>query len=287
MSANLLYLETLRKQLREAGALSPRAEAEQMMSHYGRMKRIDIYAGTRQLSYTAKIAITRAVAKRGRGIPLGHITGTSPFLGRLFSVSADVLIPRPETERLVEEVLHVLGANYEGKKPEILDLGTGTGCIAASLTLEWPACRMTALDASKKALAIARKNFDSLGLHQKIKTVESVLFKRFGKKKAFWDVIVSNPPYIPSSDLSRLSREVKSEPRLALDGGPEGLRLVQEILKEAPKRLTPGGWLLMEIGKGQSKKISKKWAGRKEYASLAFKKDLNGIERILVARVNG
>ena len=146
---------------------------------------------------------------------------------------------------------------------------------------------MNALDASKKALAIARKNFESLGLHQKIKMVESVLFKRFGKKKAFWDVIVSNPPYIPSSDMSRLSREVKSEPRLALDGGPEGLKLVHEILKETPKHLNPGGWLLMEIGKGQSKKISKKWAGRKEYASLTFKKDLNGVERILVARVHG
>ena len=259
-------------------------EREQLICHYGRMTRLQFYTGEKELSPKVLRSLDKAAKMRQRGIPLGYIMGSAPFFGRDFVVSPGVLIPRPETERLLEETLKVLKAHYKGKTASILDLGTGSGCIAASLTLEWPDCRMTALDASKKALTIARKNFKLFGLGQKIRSVESRLFGKFQGKKALWDLIVSNPPYIPGPDWTRLSREVKSEPRSALLGGPEGLDLINALLEQAPAYLKPGGWLLLEMGSGQSAKIARKWAPSKNFASLRFEKDLNGIDRIVIAR---
>ncbi len=266
--------------------LSPGSEAEEMVRHFGQLDRVQLFTGQKEISGSAKISIAWALQKRRHGVPLAYLLGQASFLGRSFRVTPDVLIPRPETERLVEEVLCVLKAHYRSRTPEILDLGTGSGCVAASLTLEWPACRMTALDASVKALTVARNNFKRHGLRQFIRTVHSDLFEDFGNNLSMWDVIVSNPPYVPARGWDKLSREVRKEPRLALDGGPDGLELINAILSEAPKHLKRDGWLLLEIGKGQSKKILKKWAGRTEYKSLDFKKDLNGIERILVARLD-
>lgn len=251
------------------------------------MNRLELYTGAKTISPAASKNVERALKKRERGIPLQHITGRAPFYGRDFIVTPDVLIPRPETERLLEEALRILETRYKGKTPRILDLGTGSGCLAASLTLEWPACRMTALDVSKKALRVARNNFKLLGLGKKIISVQSRLFGHFEKKRALWDVIVSNPPYIPGPDLKRLSREVRREPRLALDGGADGLDVVRALLAEAPRYLKPGGYLLVEIGQGQSKTLAKELARRRTYASVAFEKDLNGIERILIARIHG
>jgi release factor glutamine methyltransferase len=261
-----------------------RHEFEQMVCHYGRMDRLAYYTGAKKLTAAARRRVDRGVKMRAKGIPLGHILGLAPFYGRDFLVTPDTLIPRPETERLVEEALKVLRANYEGKTPSVLDMGTGSGCIAASLTLEGPACRMTAIEASTKALAVARKNFKRLGLDKKIDSYPSALFSRFFGKKAIFDIIVSNPPYIPNRELKTLSREVRREPELALDGGPDGLSIVDAILEQGPKFLKPGGWILLELGKGQSKKLAKKWAGK--FRSLKFEKDLNGIERFLIAWTN-
>lgn len=261
-----------------------RHEMEQILCYYGRMDRLQLYTRDRKISPAAQRRIDRAVQKRRLGVPLGYILGLAPFYGRDFLVNPDVLIPRPETERLVEETLKVLHGALRGKKASVLDLGTGSGCIAASLTLEGPPCRMAALDVSKKALAVARKNFKRLGLGKKIKVVESALFGRYSGKRALWDVIVSNPPYIPRRDRRSLPREVLKEPALALFGGADGLSVLEALLEAAPRYLKPGGWLLAEIGAGQSKKLSK-W--RRRYASLVFEKDLNGIERILVAQANG
>ena len=286
MSGNILFLKSVEKKLKKAAVLSPSAEAEEMIRHFGQLDRVQLFTGQKEISGPAKLSIAWALQKRRSGVPLAYLLGQAPFFGRSFQVTPDVLIPRPETERLVEEAVCVLKAHFRARTPELLDLGTGSGCVAASLTLEWPACRMTALDASEKALSVARKNFRLLGLHQKIRTVKSTLFENIGGEPSKWDVIVSNPPYVPRRGWGRLPREVRREPRLALDGGPDGLDLIYAILEEAPKHLKRDGWLLMEIGKGQSAKILKKWARRKEYTSLSFKKDLNGIERILVAKVD-
>ena len=261
-------LKEVERALKAIPVLSPRAEAEMLVSHYSGLNRLELFTAAKPIPLSARRSILKALQKRRRGIPLAHVTGQAPFYGRSFAVSPDTLIPRPETERLVEEVLRVLKAHFSGQTPHILDLGTGSGCIAASLTLEWPDCKMTALDASTKALRVARKNFKVFGLGKKIQSVESRLFEHFKGKKASWDLLVSNPPYIPARLLTRLSREVRNEPRLALDGGPQGLDVVDAILEKAPHYLKPGGWLLLEIGKGaagghreekKTKKVPKKW----------------------------
>ena len=284
MTANIRFLKEVETKLKQADVLSPRAEAETMLRHFGRLDRLRLFTDGKPLTHAAKRSIARALQKRRRGVPLAHLVGQAPFFGRSFFVTPDVLIPRPETERLVEEALRTLNTHYAGETPDVLDLGTGTGCIAASLTLQGPPCRMTALDASEKALGVARKNLKLFGLDKKIRLVQSRLFERFGAKKALWDVIVSNPPYVPSGEWRRLSREVRNEPRLALDGGAEGLDVIEAILNEAPRFLKRGGWLLVEIGQAQRKKIAERWVARPEYESLRFDKDLNGSERIVIAR---
>lgn len=286
-------LESERKRLTRllgtgsGGVLSPEVEAEMLICHFADVDRLELFTSLEPLSARARRSIDGALKRRRLGVPLAHLIGRAPFFDRMFFVSPDSLIPRPETERLVEETLKTLSARFCGKTAEILDLGTGSGCIAASLTLDWPDCRMTALDSSKKALAVARKNFKLFGLSQKIRTVESRFFGRFGDKKALWDIVVSNPPYIPTRELPRLSREVRNESRLALDGGSGGLDVIDAILKKAPRFLKPGGFVLLEIGKGQSKALAKKWAASAAYASLRFEKDLNGIDRILIAQAHG
>jgi len=279
-----VFLAEVEKQLKCAGVFSPRAEAEILVRHYGKLERLDLFTGQKPLPKSAKAVIIRAIQKRRRGIPLAYLTNEAFFWGHVFHVKPGVLIPRPETERLVEEALKVVDAHFKDKKPEILDLGTGSGCIAVSLTLERAHCRMTALDASPTALGIARKNIKRHGLNQKIRLVKSRLFGSFGTKRGLWDMIVSNPPYVPTGAISKLSKEVRNEPSLALDGGREGLDVLEAILTQAPGFLKPGGHLLMEIGEGQSKKIARRWRWDREYDKFQFEKDLNGIERILIAR---
>jgi release factor glutamine methyltransferase len=279
---NLAYLKHIESILQNMGVSSPRAEAEMLSCHYGKLERLELYTGQKSLSRSAKTAIGRVLKKRRSGVPLAYLTKEAFFWGHTFHVKPNVLIPRPETERLVEEVLKALDTHFKGKNPEVLDLGTGSGCIAVCLTLEMAHCRMTALDASHAALEIARKNIRRHGLSQKIRLVQSRLFESFEAKNDLWDVIVSNPPYLSTDVISGLSNEVRHEPALALDGGREGLDILEAILDQAPRYLRPGGFLLMEIGEGQSGILARRW--RREYETFRFEKDLNGIERILIAK---
>ena len=285
---NMDYLKKLETRLRSAKALSPRVEAETLVAHFTNMKRLDLFTGNKLISPSARLSIEKALGVRRKGIPLAHLTGLAPFYGRNFQVTKDTLIPRPETEVLVEETLKLLKTRFGGKRAEILDVGTGSGCIALSLTLEYPACRMTALDVSPKALAVAMKNTESFGLSGQVQLTPSRFFESFGPDKhGFWDIIVSNPPYVAEEDWPHLSREVRSEPRLALDGGKGGLHVVEKLLREAPLYLKPGGLILIEIGKGQSIRLAKFLKNHKEFKSLHFIKDLNWVDRVLVAEKNG
>lgn len=285
MIQNMEYLKKIEHELKSARVLSPRVEAEMLVTHFGRLSRLEFFTGEKSVGISAKRSIEKALKIRKSGHPLFYLTGEAPFYGRMFKVTKDTLIPRPETELLVEEALSILLKHYGGQEPQILDVGTGSGCIAASLTLEWPPCRMTALDASTPALKVARKNVDSLGLDGKIQLIQSQLFDKFGPAQyGFWDMIVSNPPYVPREDWPALSREVRSEPKMALDGGPGGLKIVEKLLDEAPIFLKPRGWMLLEIGKGQSKRLRNLLKNNSGYSYFEFVKDLNGIERILVAQ---
>ncbi len=282
---NTIFLKTLEKELTIAGVLSPHVEAETLITHFGALTKLDFYTGEKEISPVAKRVIQRTVQVRKKGKPLSQLTGQAGFYGYTFQVTRHTLIPRPETERLVEETIHILDEYYSGQKPQILDVGTGCGCIALSLTLQRPACRMTALDASVKALEVARKNAELFGLNDKIQLIHSRLFGYFGKnKEAFWDIVVSNPPYVAKEDWPKLSREVRAEPRLALNGGVRGLETIECLLRQAPFFIKKGGWLIVEVGAGQSVILSKKLRQTGAFKNFKFMKDLNGIDRILVAR---
>ena len=285
--ANFLFLKEIERKLKGGRVPSALQEAEMLLRHFGRMNRMEFLMGDKLLSASTKNLIVNAVRTRLKGFAIQHLLKEADFYGRSFYVTPDVLIPRPETECLVEEALDVLKATPRASRPQILDIGTGSGCIAISLTIEGVECRMTALDVSEKALKIARRNLDRHELGSKIRLLKSDIFSAFGKeKKAFWDVIVSNPPYISSKEISGLPVEVQREPSLALDGGEKGLDIIDRILNEAPYFLKNGGWLLMEIAKGQSKLLAKKLAKNTHYKNIRFKKDLTGIERILIAQKN-
>ena len=318
MKSNVLLLKQIESRLSNSRIMSARPEAEVLVRHFGKMGRIELFAGEKALTAAARNRIHSASKARLRGKPIAYLLKETEFFGHRFFVTENALIPRPETEFLVQEALRLLDRYYPAGQskvschcergrsrgeaisserspralcalamtaysPAILDLGTGSGCIAVSVTLERPDCRMTALDVSSSVLKIARKNIKYHYLGKKIALVQSDLFGAFGKeKKAYWDMIVSNPPYVPEEDLPGLPKEGQNEPRLALNGGAKGFLVIDKILDQAPHFLKSGGWLLMEIGQGQSKLLKKKLLRSRFFGNLRVVKDFNGIDRILV-----
>ena len=284
---NLLYLKEVEEKLKKKKIRSASSEAESLLRHFGNMSRLDFYTGEKRLPPKARQAVQKALKERVKGTPLSYVLKKAHFFGHIFYVSKDTLIPRPETEGLVEETLNILKTSYPMGvyAPKILDLGTGSGCVALSLTIERPDSRMTALDVSPRALFVTRKNMELHGLRKKIRLVESDLFGFFGEKeKGFWDVIVSNPPYVPSKEIPGLSKEVRSEPKLALDGGSDGLTVIRALLEKAPYFLKKNGWVLVEIGKGHSQALAKRLLKGGVFKKFYFVKDSRSIERILVAQ---
>lgn len=284
---NLLYLKEVEKKLKQKKIRSASSEAESLLRHFGKMSRLDFYTGQKSLPPKTRHRVQKALKERVQGTPLSYVLKKAHFFGHVFYVSKDTLIPRPETEVLVEETLKILETSYpEGVyAPKILEVGTGSGCVALSLTIQRPDSRMTALDVSPKALFVTRKNMEFHGLRKKIRLVESDLFGFFGEKeKNFWDVIVSNPPYVPTREIPGLSKEVRTEPKLALDGGPDGLTVIRTILEKAPYFLKKNGWLLVEIGKGHSQVLAKRLLKGGVFKKFYFVKDSRSIERILVAQ---
>ncbi len=284
---NLLYLKEVEKCLKKKKIRSAPSEAENLLRHFGKMSRVDFYTGEKPVAAKARKAVRKALKERVKGTPLPYLVKKTEFFGRFFYVSKDTLIPRPETEILVEETLKILGIFHPAGsgEPKILELGTGSGCVALSLTIQRPDSRMTALDISPKALSVARKNMEFHGLRKKIKWVESDLFSFFGEKeKSHWDVIVSNPPYVPTEDFPTLSKEVRSEPRIALDGGVKGLKVILALLEKSPYFLKKEGWLLLEIGKGHSQILARKLFKGGIFKNFLFVKDPAGIERVLIAQ---
>lgn len=219
--------------------------------------------------------------KRVKGQPLAYVFGETEFYGYSIRVSRSVLVPRPETEILVERVLSAIEAV---RSPSILDFGTGSGCIALSLTMRRADCKITALDRSAAALKVAQMNFEKHKVARRIRLVKSLGFGAFlgmRIRRPCWDVVVANPPYIPEEDYSSLPSDVLREPKIALTGGPGGLDVIKEILDQAPFFIKNGGWLLMEIGDGQAAKLESLLRNKDWISSHSFTKDLAGVERVL------
>ena len=205
-------------------------------------------------------------------IPLQYLLGEAPFYGRMFRVDSRVLIPRPETELLCEWALELL---KDHSSPRILDLCCGSGCIGITLKAELPSASVTLSDISPDALDLAAENASLLGAD--VALCRSDLLEAFSGTS--FDLIISNPPYIPSADCDTLQEEVLREPRLALDGGKDGLSVYRRIVREAFPRLSPGGFLLMELGIGEDEAVSALLSDY-GYESIQTREDLSGIRRM-------
>lgn len=218
------------------------------------------------------------IEKLTKGIPLQHITHRQEFMKMDFFVDENVLIPRPDTEILVEEVIKIA---QKYNSPRILDLCTGSGAIAISLKKFMPNADITAVDISEKALEIAQKNAEKL--EAKINFVKSNLFDKLDNKK--FDIIVSNPPYIRKDEIKKLSEEVQKEPKIALDGGEDGLDFYRIIAEQAINYLKTGSFLCFEIGYNQKNDVIKIIEDEQNYKNTYCKKDLYGNDRIIITQV--
>jgi release factor glutamine methyltransferase len=270
--------------LRGAGVENPRLEAEDLLAHTLKAGRAEIYLRLREeLSDEDAGAFIEILERRAEREPVQYLTGEAEFCGLAFLVSPAVLIPRPETEALVEEGASLI---KDRACPAIADLGTGSGCIAVSLAERIPGAQIYAVDSSAHALEVAGRNAKSHGAEGKVKFLLGDLFGPLEAEglAGRLDLIVSNPPYIPSGEIPGLQPEVLYEPLGALDGGPDGLDFIRLIINRSPAYLAPGGWLLMEIGMGQAGSVRALVADEPGLEFTKFVKDFAGIDRVLVAR---
>lgn len=229
---------------------APRLTSELLLAHVLGLSRVHLYTDLDRPLEQSELGSFRAlIERRTSGEPVQYLTGVREFAGRPFRVDPRVLIPRPETELLVEEVLGALGPL---SAPRLLDVGTGSGCIAVTLAAELPAATVVATDIDPAACAVARANAEALGVRLDIR--QGDLLAPVADEPPF-DAVVSNPPYVRSGELAGLQREVQREPLRALDGGPDGLEVVRRIVDAAVDRLAPDGLLALEIGEEQGAQV--------------------------------
>jgi release factor glutamine methyltransferase len=262
------------KLFEEDSIAAPRLTAEVLLSHALHHERQYLYAHPEEeLSELAWLHYGRYLHERLQGKPTQYITGRQEFYGRDFSVTPDVLIPRPETEHLVEACLaHIKPGSA------VLDVGTGSGAIAVSIALESSA-QVYATDISPAALRIAGKNARKLSAP--VSFIAADLVSCFASDR--FDVIASNPPYVPKSDHPALQREVRDyEPEVALFAGPSGLEIYEHLIPEARRVLRPGGWLLLELGYNSLQPVREMLAP--EWSEITVQVDLAGLPRVLTAR---
>jgi release factor glutamine methyltransferase len=250
----LEVLQSATGYLQKNGVESPRLSAEHLLASALGVRRLDLYlCFDRPVSESERAPLRDTVRRRASGIPLQHILGNWDFFGRTFQCDARALVPRPETELLAELVFEFFPDKEQ--KMQALDIGTGTGILALTMALERPNWEVTGSDISPDALSLAKENEVLLaGTEASLRSVQWIqadLIPKEGK----WDVIVSNPPYIPSGEIPLLAREVRHDPLLALDGGADGLGIYRRLLPAAFSGLNSGGTLFLEIGADQEHQV--------------------------------
>jgi len=256
---------------------SPRLNAEHLLAHVLRRKRIELYLEfERELAEAELAPLRELVKRRAQGEPLQHLLGTVEFCGLTFLCDKRAMIPRPETEQLVE----VLKSEIRDPKSEIMDVGTGSGVIALCLAAEFPGAQILAVDISNDALALAQENAARLNLAERVRFLKSNLLENV---EGVFDVIVANLPYVSTQERHTLSREVLHDPEVAVFASTRGDELVRELIAQAPSRLRPGGMLALEIGIGQSEPLFSALA-EKNYRDISSKTDYSGVTRFLFAR---
>lgn len=256
---------------------SPRLNAEHLLAHALQRRRIELYLEFERILTEAELAPLRElVRRRGLGEPLQHLLGTVEFAGRVFLCDKRALVPRPETEQLVE----LLQSEIRNPKSKIVDVGTGSGVIALTLAAQFPDAEVNAVDISDEALALARENATRLDLAGRVRFAKSHLLREV---EGSFDLIVANLPYVATGDRPTLSREVLHDPAVALFGGERGDELAGELIETADTRLRPGGLLALELGIGQADNLAA-LLGEKNYHDIAAIRDYGGVTRFLFAR---
>jgi release factor glutamine methyltransferase len=256
---------------------SPRLNAEHLLAHVLNRKRIELYLEFERVLTEEELAPLRGlVRRRGQGEPLQYLLGTVEFCGRVFLCDKRALVPRPETEQLVE----LLKSQISHPASRILDVGTGSGVIALSLAANFPEATVAATDISDDALALARENAERLGLTNRVEFLTGDLLLSVNH---VYDLIVANLPYVAVVDRPVLSREVLHDPEVALFGGERGDEMVRKLIEAAPSRLKSGGLLALEIGLGQADDLSALMA-EKNYHDITSIRDYGGVMRFLFGR---
>ena len=269
------------KSLKSRSVESPALESYILLSKTNAVSGIgDIYSRPeKEIDQETVKEYIRLVERRANREPSAYITGHKEFYSREFKVNPSVLIPRPETELLTEEALRAVSTM---DLPTVLDLGTGSGCIAVTIAKEMPGASIAASDISKEALETARDNALEHGVYERIEFISGDALKPFSDAK--FDIIVSNPPYIAQEELHALEPEVREyEPRTALISGPDGLNVIRDIISDAPRVLKEGGVCLIEIGEGQSERVIELFR-ENGFTEIRAIRDLNGIERVVSAK---
>ena len=262
------------------GIENPRLNIELLLAHVLQKRRLDLYLQfERELDEATLARLRELVRRRAEGEPVQYVTGEAPFYGLTFAVNRHVLIPRPETELLVEAVL-----KWSKPGATIVDVGTGSGCIAVTLAKYLPQAQIVAVDASAEALAVARENARRHGVEKSTRFLQGDLVEALPDNVGA-DVVVSNPPYIASGDWATLPKEVRDfEPVPALVAGEDGLEVIRRLVRTAKRLLSPSGIVALEIGAGQRAAVVLMF-GEHGYGAVEVVKDLQGHERVLLAQV--
>ncbi|MDP9292314.1 MAG: peptide chain release factor N(5)-glutamine methyltransferase [Verrucomicrobiota bacterium] len=278
MKTVLEVLRSSTEYLEKHGVENPRLNSEHLVGHALGRKRIELYLEFDRVLTEPELDCLRDLfRKRSKGEPLQHLLGTAEFFGRVFKCDGRALIPRPETERLVELLITHGGSRIE--KGAALDVGTGSGVIALTLAAEFPTAQITALDLCEKALALARENATKLGLQERVQFVRSDLLKAVPGR---FDLIVANLPYIESETLSSLAREVQHDPKLALDGGSDGQEIIARLIAAAPAHINPTGRIALEIGHMQADELTELLRAA-NFHDIECHTDYQGVKRFLFA----
>ena len=268
----------------DKGVENPRLDAEVLLCAVLKCERITLYVDfERPLSDAELAQFKQYVVRRAAHEPLAYILGEKAFMRNMFKVTPDTLVPRPETELLVESI--VMAAEAVGGDVKILDIGTGSGAIIVSLLDYLPQAKGVGVDISVGALTVAKENAVAIGVAERTGFLRSDVYSALPLNKKF-DIIVSNPPYIPAADIAGLAKDVQNEPIGALDGGEDGLDFYRRITKEAPLHMVEDGLLAFEIGIYQGEAVAEmcKAAG---FGAVAIRKDYAGIERMVFAAKEG
>ena len=258
----------------------PRLNIEHLLADALGKKRIELYLEfDRPLSDRELEPLRDKVRRRAEGEPLQHLLGHWDFFGRTFKTDRRALIPRPDTELLIEAVLKNL-LTREPNATHLVDVGTGSGVLAITFALEQPELEVVAVDISNDALELAQENAERLGVSDRIVFRRSDLLDQIDGS---FDWIVANLPYIPTADIPGLQREVQFDPALALDGGEDGLAIVKRLLESIAGKIALNGVVALELGQGQAKTVSN-FLARQNYRDVSIIKDYQGVERVLIAR---